>query len=127
MDVNVLYAALAFVIVIVTPAAFFIGSKRGQKREQTKRENARETAEQMSKRIISDAERDADSAKKSAVLAGKEEVIKLRESFDGEVRKRRQELEGDEKRHQEREIALDRKVDVLESRDKEVTRRSGDV
>jgi ribonuclease Y len=110
-------------LAVVTPAAFLLGGRRGQRKEQNLRENARESAEQMSKRLVGEAERDADALRKGAVLAGKEELIKLREEFEQDARRRREELTRDEKRHQERETALDRKFDVLDQRDKDIGKR----
>jgi ribonuclease Y len=126
MSPTLLYAALAL-LVILAPAAFFIGQRRGTARERGLRDNARETAEQMAKRIVGEAERDAESTRKQAVLSGKEEMIRLREGFETEARKRREELERDEKRFQERETTLDRKFDLLDQREKELARRVGDV
>ena len=126
MDPITLIVALALVVV-VAPVAFFIGGRLGQRKEQRLRENARESAEQVSKRIVGEAERDADALRKSAVLAGKEELIKLREQFEVEARRRREELTLDEKRFQERETALDRKFDVLDQRDKEVGKRASEA
>jgi ribonuclease Y len=126
MDLTILYAALAF-FAVLAPAAFFIGTRRGQHKERTLRENARESADQMAKRIVAEGERDADSLKKSAVLSGKEELIKLREVFEQEARRRREELEREEKRYQERETSLDRKFDLLEGRDKDIGRRATDL
>jgi ribonuclease Y len=127
MDPTAIYAAIALLGVGATLAAFFIGGRRGQTKERSLRENARETAEQMSKRIVDDAKRDAESVRKDAVLAGKEELIRLREEFEHEARRRREELERDEKRFQERETALDRKFDVLEQREKDLSRRGSDL
>ncbi len=126
MDPITLIVALALVVA-VAPAAFFIGGRRGQRKEQRLREEARESAEQVSKRIVGEAERDADALRKSAVLAGKEELIQLREQFEVEARRRREELTRDEKRFQERETALDRKFDVLDQRDKEVGKRASEA
>ena len=119
--------AVAAAFVVLAPTAFFVGRILGRRGERSTRENAHETAEQMGKRIVGEAERDADSLRKTAVLAGKEELIKLREEWEQDARRRREELERDEKRYQEREVALDRKFDLLEQRDKDLGRRSGDV
>jgi ribonuclease Y len=124
MDPIVLVAAVA--TAVFAGAGFFAGKARGRRQEQTSRENARETADQMGKRIVADAQRDADAMKKGAVLAGKEEQIKLREEWELEVRRRREELEKDEKRHQDREITLDRKFDLIDQRDKEINKRTSD-
>ena len=79
------------------------------------------------KRIVGEAERDAESLKKSALISGKEELIKLRENWEVEARRRREEVEREEKRVQDRETTLDRKFDVLEQREKDVGRRGSEL
>jgi ribonuclease Y len=125
MNVTVLYAVLG-VLVVAVPAFFMIGRRTGAAAEQRRQAQAKATAEETSKRIISEAEREAENLRKSAVVAGKEELIKLRESFEQEIRGRRTEVEKEEKRLGERETTLDRKFDVLDQRDKDLSRRASD-
>jgi ribonuclease Y len=54
-------------------------------------------------------------------------MIRLRESFESEVRKRREDVEAEERRIKERDVILDRKFDLLETRDKELARRASDL
>jgi len=114
-------------ILVAAAASFFFGRRQGRVAEQQTRENARETAAEMAKRIVAEAERDATSLKKSTVLAGKEELISLREAWELEARGRREELEREEKRLQEREASLDRKFDLLDQRDKDLNKRASDL
>ncbi|MEA2764975.1 MAG: ribonucrease, partial [Gemmatimonadaceae bacterium] len=51
------------------------------------------TAEETAKRLVGDAQREAESLRKTAVLTGKEELIRLREEWELEVRGRREEVE----------------------------------
>ena len=125
MNVTVLYAALG-VLILAVPAFFIAGRKTGSSAEQQRQAQAKATAEETSKRIIAEAEREAENLRKSAVVAGKEELIKLRESFEQEIRGRRSEVEKEEKRLGERENTLDRKFDVLDQRDKDISRRASD-
>jgi ribonucrease Y len=125
MNVTVLYAALG-VLILAVPAFFIAGRKTGAGAEQQRQAQAKATAEETSKRIIAEAEREAENLRKSAVVAGKEELIKLRESFEQEIRGRRSEVEKEEKRLGERENTLDRKFDVLDQRDKDISRRASD-
>jgi ribonucrease Y len=125
MNVTVLYAALG-VLVVALPAFFIAGRKTGAAAEQKRQAQAKATAEETSKRIISEAERESENLRKSAVVTGKEELIKLRESFETEIRGRRSEVEKEEKRLGERETTLDRKFDVLDQRDKDLSRRASD-
>jgi len=125
MDVIAIAAALG-VFIVAAPAFFIFGRNAGRRTERERQAVAKATAEETSKRILSDAERESENLRKSAVVAGKEELIKLRESFEVEVRGRREEVEREERRISEREGVLDRKFEVLEQRDKELGRRATD-
>ncbi len=125
MYVTAIIAALG-VFIIAAPAFFFLGRKSGAKTELDRQLSAKSTAEETSRRIVGEAERDAESLRKSALVSGKEDVIKLRENFELEVRGRREEVERDERRLAERETVLDRKFEVLDQRDKELGKRASD-
>ncbi|HEY7393861.1 MAG TPA: ribonuclease Y [Gemmatimonadaceae bacterium] len=125
MQSTVLYAVIA-VLVIASAVLFFAGRKAGENIERDRQVAAKATAEETSKRILTDAEREAENLRKGAVVSGKEEVIKLRENFEAEVRGRREEVERDERRVSERENVLDRKFEVLEQRDKDLGRRASE-
>ena len=125
MNVTVLYAVLG-VLVVAVPAFFIVGRKTGVAAEHRRQAQAKATAEESARRILTEAEREAENLRKSAVVAGKEELIKLRESFEQEIRGRRAEVEKEEKRLGEREMTLDRKFDVLDQRDKDLSRRASD-
>jgi ribonuclease Y len=125
MDLITVVAALG-VLVVAAPAFFFLGQGRGRKGEIDRQTQAKATAEESAKRILADAEKEAESQRKSAVIAGKEELIKLRERFESDVRGRREEVEREERRIGERENVLDRKVEMIETREKEFGRRNSE-
>ncbi|HEX7019325.1 MAG TPA: ribonuclease Y [Gemmatimonadaceae bacterium] len=125
MDLIAISAALG-VLIVASPAFFIIGRRVGGRAEHERQAAAKATAEETGRRIVGEAEREAENLRKSAVVAGKEEVIKLRESFETEVRGRREEVEKDERRLSEREGVLDRKYEMLEQRDKELGRRASE-
>ena len=120
-------AALGVLALLACAAAFVYGRKVGQAAELAAQQAAKASAEEISRRIVADAERDADGLKTTAVLAGKEEVMKARETWEREARTRREEIDREERRVQEREVAHDRKVDALEQRDKELARRASEI
>src|SRR5213593_3870440 len=97
MSETALLAALG-VAALALPALFVIGRRAGAASERKRQSAAKATAEETARRIVSEAEREAETLRKSAVVAGKEELIKLRETFEGEVRGRRGEVEREEKR-----------------------------
>ena len=120
-------AAALVVVVALSAAFFFFGRRYGRNAEVARQLQARSTAEETARRILEDATRDAESLRKSAVLSGKEELIGLREEWELEARKRREEIELEEKRVQDREGQLNRKYDMIEQREKDATARMSDV
>jgi ribonuclease Y len=125
MDVSTLVAALG-VLILAGPAFFIAGRRAGASSEMRRQAAAKSTAEETVKRLVGEAEREAETLRKSAVVTGKEEVIRLRETFEGETRSRRDEIEREERRLADRETTLDRKFDVLDQRDKELSRRASE-
>jgi ribonuclease Y len=125
MDVIAIIAALG-VFIVASPAFFFLGRRTGTRVEHDRQTAAKATAEETARRIVGDAEREAENLRKSAVVSGKEELIKLRENFELDVRSRREEIEREERRLSERETVLDRKFELLETRDKELGKRASD-
>jgi ribonucrease Y len=127
MNATALSAAFGVLLVLASAAFFFLGRRAGRTAERSAQSLAKATSEQTAKRIVGEAEREAESLKKSAVISGKEELIKLRENWEVEARRRREEVEREEKRVQDRETTLDRKFDVLEQREKDVGRRGSEL
>jgi ribonucrease Y len=125
MDVSTLIAALG-VLLIAGPAFFVLGRRVGEAAQRRRQVAAKSTAEETARRLVSDAEREAETLRKGAVVAGKEEVIRLREAFEGEARSRRDEIEREERRLADREGTLDRKLEILDQRDKELSRRASE-
>jgi ribonucrease Y len=117
-------------LVIALPAVFVFGRRSGigvgQRGELERQRAAKSSAEEIAKRLVDDAEREAETLRKTAVLAGKEELIRLRESAEQELRARRTAVELEERRVGERESALDRKAEAVEQRDRDVGRKASD-
>ncbi|MFI5238891.1 MAG: ribonuclease Y [Gemmatimonadales bacterium] len=53
--------------------------------------------------------------------------MRLREEWEAEARKRREDVEGDERRLQERTATIERKADALEQRERDIKRSAADV
>lgn len=127
MELSFLSAALGVLVVVASAAFFVFGSKRGRTAERESQRLARSGAEETAKRIVGEAEREAESLRKGAVIAGKEELIKAREEWEGEARRRRDEIDREEKRIQERETQIERKYDLMEQREKETGKRASEL
>src|SRR5450759_5420228 len=118
-----LSAAGILLFVIAGAVFFFVGRKVGGRTELRRQHQAGATAEETAKRIGGDAEREAESLRKTGILSGKEELLKLREEWEVEARSRREEVEREERKVDEKEGQLNRKYDLLEQRERETTRR----
>lgn len=123
--------ALAAILVVVGLAgavvSYIVGQRAGRATEHQRQVAAGRTAEAESHRILGEAEREADTLRKSAVLTGKEELMKLRENWEHELRDRRTEVEREEKRLKERDTILDRKFELLDQREKETNAQAAEV
>lgn len=117
-------ALLGAIAVIVGVVAFVLGRRAGVAGEREQQVRARTTAEETASRLLDEARREAETIRKGAVVAGKEELIQLREEFEGEVRRRRGEVEREERRVQDREDQLERRVEGLDGRERELTARA---
>ena len=124
------FVAVLGVLVIALPAIFFVGRRAGvglgQQTELERQRAAKASSDEIAKRIVEEAEREAETLRKTAVLSGKEELIKLREAAELELRSRRSSVEAEERRVGERESALERRAEAVEQRDRDVGRRASD-
>jgi ribonuclease Y len=119
--------AIGVAFVAAVPVAFSFGRKTGRAQEEAARRAAGEAADQVAKRIKAEAEREADAGRKQAVLAGKEELMKVREAWEVEARKRREEVEREEKRVTEREQQADKKFEIVDGKEKDLSRRASEL
>ena len=109
-----IYSLIA--IVVVGIIAFISGWISNKKIGQAKVANA----EKMAEKIINDAENTSNTLKKEKLLEVKDEWIKLKQNFENETKSRRNELTKLEKQLANREINMDRKVDLLTNKEKKL-------
>ncbi len=84
-------------------------------------------ARHQAERSIEEAQRDAEAKLREAELAAKEKLLQARSEFEKVSRKRRDELEGQEKRLTEREDSLDKRLEDVRAREKSADTRERDV
>ncbi len=113
--------------VVAAVIAFVFGRRAGHQDAVSEQQRAKATAEQTAERVLDEARREADTLRKGAVVAGKEEILRLRETQEQENRQRRVEIEREERRVLEREAQLDRAREGVEGRELEVQRRNRDL
>ncbi len=84
-------------------------------------------AEERAKSLTEFAAREAESRKKEAELQAKDMMLKLRLDFEKETKERRDEVMAGEKRILQKEENLEKRVDLLEKKEKDITTRLGAV
>ena len=78
-------------------------------------------------RILNRAQEEAENARKAGELAGREGAFRLREAWEKEEARRREEIERSERRMEERSDALNRQLDGFNSREVELKNRDTEV
>ena len=127
MEFSAVSAALGVAVFIASAVFFIVGRSAGRRAELLRLATVKGTAEEAAARVTSDAEREAETIRKTALLAGKEEALKAREDFEQEARRRRDEMQKQERRGQEQETAAERKHELVEQKDREVARRASEL
>ncbi|MBN1351956.1 ribonuclease Y [candidate division KSB1 bacterium] len=107
-------------IAIVIFATLVIATYLGWYARKRISESKISSAEIIAKKMISDAKREAETMKKEKLLEVKDEWFKLKHNFESETRGRRNELQKLEKQLSNRELNMDRKVDLLNKKEKEL-------
>ncbi|MCI0496017.1 ribonuclease Y [candidate division KSB1 bacterium] len=105
-----------FAILLSAVLFFLVGWYFRKRVGQSKISNA----EKLAEKIITDAEREAETLKKEKILEAKDEWLKRQHNFENEIKKRRNELQREEKLLASRELNMDRKVDLLNKKEREL-------
>jgi ribonuclease Y len=100
-----------------------VGSAIARNREKARRELEKRQATDDASRILRRAEDEGENLRKAGELAGREEGFRLRESWEKEEGRRREEVERLERHLQERSDGIDRRFDRLNARDSELEAR----
>jgi len=112
-----------FLTIIVGVAAgaiaFFVGWTFAHQIGDKSVKGAREEA----KRIVGEASKEAEMQRKEAVLEAREEFLKVKSDFEKDANVKRREQEDIDKKLAERDSNLQKKVDFLDSRERELTGR----
>ncbi len=83
--------------------------------------------EKEAQRLVKDAEREAETIRKTAELESKELEYKNKARLEEELSAKRQEIERMEWRVKEREANFDRKLDLIEKKERELSRLSDEA
>ena len=115
---------LVLIIVLLAGGGAFAGGMYyGMKRRQQISEAAIGSAEEEAKRIVNDAYKAAEARKKEVLLEGKDEIHRLRNESDKELRERRNEVQRQERRLQQKEETLDKKLENYEKKEEQLNNK----
>ncbi|HLP16297.1 MAG TPA: ribonuclease Y [Bacteroidota bacterium] len=112
MDIYLLIIIDAFVAVFAFVGGWFFSTRVGQSKVMS--------AEERAKKIIADAERDAAATTREKLLEVKDEWYKKKQEYDNDVNQKRNKLQAYEKQLHGREENIDRKVELLNKKEREV-------
>lgn len=113
---NLAIYVLIPMVVAIAGLAFYLGwyfNARAQQRRIA-------SAEERAKKIIADAEKDAATLKREKLLEVKDEWYRKKQEFDAEATGKRNKLQAHEKQLDNREENIDRKLDLMNKKEKEV-------
>lgn len=113
--------------VIILAAIFLIGILLGYLIRKFFAETKVKTAESLAKRIVLEAEKEAENKKKEALLESKESLYKIKAEFEKETHGKRNEVHLLEKRILQREENLEKRIELIDRKDKDIGRREKDI
>ena len=108
---------------VIAAAALVIGLAAGYYYRKNAMEKKIGQTEEYAKNLLEEAARKAEDKKKEAVLEAKEEIIRLKNELDKEIRDRRSEVTRLERRVNQREEQFDKKMDNLEAREEQLNQK----
>jgi len=103
------------IVLLCCGASFFIGWYLNAKSGQSKIASAKEQA----KKVLTDAEKEAETLKREKLLEVKDEWYQKKKDFDSDIQSKRTKLQAQEKAIDVREENIDRKVELLGKKERE--------
>lgn len=113
----------AIIAIVVGIVFLIVGILVGYIVRKSIGEKAIGSAEQQAQNMIQDAKSTAENLRKEKVLEAKEEIHKLRDDYESELRARRSEVSKSERRVQQKEENIDHKLENIEKRENSLTQR----
>lgn len=115
----VVFIGVIILSIILIVVAFYVGINYRKRVAEAQYGSA----EAKSRRIVDDSIKDAEGIKREARLEVKEEIYKIKNDLDKEVKERRNELSRLEKRNLQKEENLDRKSEAFEKKEQSLSDR----
>ncbi len=114
-------------IVLAALAAGTIGAFAGFQYRKNVMEAKIGRTEAYAKNLLEEAQHRAEENKKEKILEAKEEVLKIKNELDREIRDRRAEMTRSERRLMQREESFDKKLDNLDAREAAIDKKKEEI
>ncbi len=111
------------IVIVIAIVALALGLAAGYFYRKNAMEKKLGQTEEYARNLLDEATRKAEDKKKEAVLEAKEEIIRLKNELDKEIRDRRSEVTRAERRVNQREEQFDKKLDNLELREEQLNEK----
>jgi len=115
------------VSVIVAVIAAAVGYAAGYIMRRMAAEGKIASAEEAAKRLLSEAEKEAESKKKEALINAKDEIHAMRSEAERELRDRRNEIQRMERRISQKEESLESRASNLDKKERQFTEREREI
>ena len=113
--------------IIVGLVALLLGIGVGYMVRKNIAEAKIKTAEEAAAKILIDAKKEAETRNKEALLEAKDEILRLRTEADRENKDRRNDIQRQEKRLQQKEESLDKKIDTIERQEENLHKSEQEI
>ncbi|MCD7742497.1 MAG: ribonuclease Y [Ruminococcus sp.] len=117
MSLGVAIALIAVALIVGAAVSGFIAFNQGIKHRQRIAEAAIGSAEKEAKRLLEEAEKNAELTKKEKLVEANDQIYKQRQEAEKEIKERRSEVSRQERRVNQKEESLDRKINSLERKE----------
>ena len=122
-----IYIVIGVVGLLVGALIAYLVVSNGNNSKVQQANRAVDDARSEAKRIAADAARDAENAKKTALVEAREEILQLKQHSEADEKRRKQELQDLEKRVMQREESLDRRNDALDRKEHQLSSMQGQL
>jgi ribonuclease Y len=120
--------------IVIGLIGLLVGLGAGYVARQVMAQREATSAEARAKTVIAEAQREAESIKREAAVEAKDQVFKLRQEAESDLKARRVEIDKKEDRISQREatldtrsVSLDRREQTLETKETEITRARDEI
>jgi len=107
---------LKILLIILAPIFFLAGWMISNYLRHSRISNAKENAQ----KILADAKKDAETARKEMILEAKDEQLRIKQKTDREIQAKQNELSKLERSLRDKELNVNRRSDLLDHREKDL-------